>query len=120
MITSEPAAQQEESKGDGGTVMINTGGDSNRQKRSPSEDLSAVEVADNLERDIMPGDTDEPLERDELPWLKDPNSRPSIWTILKDTMGKDFSRMAVPVYFNDPTRLLQKCAQSMEYNYLLD
>ena len=68
----------------------------------------------------MPGDTDEPLERDELPWLKDPNSRPSIWTILKDTVGKDFSRMAVPVYFNDPTSLLQKCAQSMEYNYLLD
>ena len=28
--------------------------------------------------------------------------------------------MAVPVYFNDPTSLLQKCAQSMEYNYLLD
>ena len=30
------------------------------------------------------------------------------------------SRFGVPVYFNDPTSLLQKCAQSMEYNYLLD
>lgn len=28
--------------------------------------------------------------------------------------------MSVPVYFNDPTSLLQKCAQSMEYNDLLD
>ena len=84
--------------------MINTGGD--KQTRSPSLDVDAIEVADNSEREIRPGDTDEPLERDQLPWLKDPNSRPSIWTILKDTVGKDFSRMAVPVYFNDPTSLL--------------
>ena len=35
-------------------------------------------------------------------------------------IGKDFSKFAVPVYFNDPTSLMQKCATSMEYNYLLD
>ena len=28
--------------------------------------------------------------------------------------------MSVPVYFNDPTNILQKCAASMEYNDLLD
>lgn len=28
--------------------------------------------------------------------------------------------MSVPVYFNDPTSLLQKCCQSMEYNWLLE
>ena len=49
---------------------------------------------------------DEPLERDRLPWLKDPKSRPSIWTILKDTIGKDISRISMPVYFNDPTSLV--------------
>ena len=79
--------------------MIDTG-----SGRQPSyDDVEEVKVADNS---IQPGDTDEPLERDALPWLKDPNSRPSIWTILKDMVGKDFSRMAVPVYFNDPTSLL--------------
>ena len=41
-----------------------------------------------------------------MPWLKDPSSRPSIWTIIKDMIGKDFSKFAVPVYFNDPTSLL--------------
>lgn len=35
-------------------------------------------------------------------------------------MGKDISKVSVPVFFNDPTSLLQKAAQSMEYNYLLD
>lgn len=49
---------------------------------------------------------DEPETRDILPFLKDPESRPSIWTIIKDTIGKDISRMGVPVYFNDPTSLL--------------
>lgn len=85
--------------------MINTmGGASNTRTLSLEPD--AIEVANNADHEIRPGDTDEPLERDALPWLKDPNSRPSIWTILKDTVGKDFSRMAVPVYFNDPTSLL--------------
>lgn len=65
-------------------------------------------------------DDDEPLERDVLPWLKDPNAKISIWAILKDNIGKDISRISVPVVFNDPTSLLQKCAQSMEYNELLD
>ena len=64
---------------------------------------------------------DEPLERDELPWLKDPNAKISLWAIIKDSIGKgDLSKMSVPVYFNDPTSLLQKCAQSMEYNEILD
>ena len=28
--------------------------------------------------------------------------------------------MSVPVYFNDPTSLLQKCAASCEYNHIID
>lgn len=63
---------------------------------------------------------DEPLERDMLPWLKDPNVKISLWAILKDNIGKDISRISVPVFFNDPTSLLQKCCQSMEYNDILD
>ena len=55
-----------------------------------------------------------------LPWLKDPNAKISFWAIIKDNLGKDISKLSVPVFFNDPTSLLQKCAQSMEYNELLD
>lgn len=50
---------------------------------------------------------EEPFEREELPWLKDPNAKISFWTIIKDSIGKgDISKMSVPVYFNDPTSLL--------------
>jgi oxysterol-binding protein 1 len=40
---------------------------------------------------------------------------------LKDSIGKgDIHKISVPVYFNDPTSILQKCAQSMEYNDMLE
>ncbi len=52
--------------------------------------------------------------------MKDPNLKISIWGIIKDSIGKDISRITVPVFFNEPISLLQKCAQSMEYNSILD
>jgi hypothetical protein len=55
---------------------------------------------------VIEEDDDEPLERFELPWLKDPNSKVSIWAIIKDSIGKDISKLSVPVYFNDATSLL--------------
>lgn len=69
---------------------------------------SKVQVANNLDEEEKKeeDEDDEPLERDTLPFLKDPESRPSIWTIIKDMIGKDISRIGVPVYFNDPTSLL--------------
>ncbi len=54
---------------------------------------------------------EEPLERSELPYLKDPATKVSMWTMFKDNIGKDLTKIQVPVYFNDPTSQLQKCAQ---------
>lgn len=47
-----------------------------------------------------------PLERDTLPYFKDPKVKISVWTIIKDSIGKDITKMSVPVYFNDPTNIL--------------
>jgi hypothetical protein len=55
-----------------------------------------------------------------LPCLSDPKVKISIWTIIKDSIGKDLTKMSVPVYFNDPTNLLQKSAACMEYTELVD
>lgn len=35
-------------------------------------------------------------------------------------MGKDITKMSMPVYFNEPISILQKSAESMEYSELLD
>jgi hypothetical protein len=55
-------------------------------------------------------------ERKELPWFKDPNVKLGLWAIVKDNLGKDMTRIAVPVLFNEPINLLQKSMQSLEYN----
>jgi hypothetical protein len=62
----------------------------------------------------------DPAEREVLPFFKDPKVKISIWTIIKDSIGKDISKISVPVYFNDPTNILQKCAASMESADILD
>jgi hypothetical protein len=57
--------------------------------------------------------------RDCLPWEKDPDAKFSIWSVIKDSLGKDIYRITVPVYFNEPLSVLQKQAQALEYTELL-
>jgi hypothetical protein len=38
--------------------------------------------------------------RKQLPFFKDPELKISIWTVLKDSIGKDLSKITMPVYFN--------------------
>ena len=52
--------------------------------------------------------------------MKDPSIKLSIWAVIKDSIGKDISKLTVPVYFNDPLNLLQKCAASTEYASIID
>lgn len=58
-------------------------------------------------------------QRTKLPFLKDPKKKFSVWKILKDSIGKDLSKIAVPVQFNEPIGMLQKIAEIMEYESLL-
>ncbi|KAI4113369.1 MAG: hypothetical protein LQ345_005638 [Seirophora villosa] len=52
----------------------------------------------------------------------DNDDRPkiSLWGILKSMIGKDMTKMTLPVSFNEPTSLLQRVAEDMEYTDLLD
>ncbi|KAL8819815.1 MAG: hypothetical protein Q9223_001821, partial [Gallowayella weberi] len=44
----------------------------------------------------------------------------SLWGILKSMIGKDMTKMTLPVSFNEPTSLLQRVTEDMEYTDLLD
>ncbi|KAG5926721.1 hypothetical protein E4U42_003023 [Claviceps africana] len=52
----------------------------------------------------------------------DSDDRPkvSLWGILKSMIGKDMTKMTLPVSFNEPTSLLYRCGEDMEYADLLD
>ncbi|KAH1065277.1 hypothetical protein J1N35_030264 [Gossypium stocksii] len=44
----------------------------------------------------------------------------SLWSMIKDNIGKDLTKVCLPVYFNEPLSSLQKCFEDLEHSYLLD
>ncbi|CAM8877680.1 unnamed protein product [Rhodiola kirilowii] len=64
-----------------------------------------------------------PLDFERRTKLPDPFEKEksvSLWSMIKDNVGKDLTRVCLPVYFNEPISSLQKCCEDMEYSYLLD
>ena len=59
-----------------------------------------------IEEEEQKGEPDDPPSREILPFFKDPKIKISLWTILKDSIGKDLSKITVPVYFNEPLSIL--------------
>ncbi|TVU48696.1 hypothetical protein EJB05_08341, partial [Eragrostis curvula] len=58
--------------------------------------------------------------RTKLPKPVEKESGISLWSMIKDNVGKDLTRVCLPVYFNEPLSSLQKCFEDLEYSYLLD
>ncbi|KAH3671222.1 hypothetical protein WICMUC_004739 [Wickerhamomyces mucosus] len=58
--------------------------------------------------------------RTDFPLKIDSRPRVSLWGILKSMIGKDLTKIALPVAFNEPTSLLQRLTEDLEYSYLLD
>uniref|UniRef100_A0A8C3ALR7 Oxysterol-binding protein n=1 Tax=Cyclopterus lumpus TaxID=8103 RepID=A0A8C3ALR7_CYCLU len=60
-----------------------------------------------------------PRRRSTLP-SPSPTSSVSLWNILKNNIGKDLSKVAMPVQLNEPLNTLQRLCEEMEYSELLD
>ncbi|KAJ9661900.1 hypothetical protein H2198_001652 [Neophaeococcomyces mojaviensis] len=58
--------------------------------------------------------------RKKLKLAADNRPKISLWGILKSMIGKDMTKMTLPVSFNEPTSLLYRVAEDMEYADLLD
>ena len=61
-----------------------------------------------------------PKRRNRMPEPKQPEKQYSLWSIIKECIGRDLSRVCLPVYFNEPVSALQKSAEDLEYSELLD
>jgi oxysterol-binding protein 1 len=40
----------------------------------------------------------------------------SLWAVLKNSIGKDLTKISFPVFFNEPTSMLQRMAEDMEFS----
>lgn len=58
--------------------------------------------------------------RAQLPPLKGPKEKLNIWGILKDSVGKDLSKISIPVVLNEPLSFVQRLAEDVEYSELFD
>ncbi|XP_062255042.1 oxysterol-binding protein-related protein 3 isoform X4 [Platichthys flesus] len=55
-----------------------------------------------------------------LPAPSPNNSTVSLWNILRNNIGKDLSKVAMPVQLNEPLNTLQRLCEELEYSELLD
>ena len=58
--------------------------------------------------------------RSSLPKPAQAEKSVSLWSIIKDVVGKDLTRVCLPVYFNEPLSALQRTAEDLEYSELAD
>ncbi|KAJ6551955.1 Oxysterol-binding protein-domain-containing protein [Mycena capillaripes] len=52
--------------------------------------------------------------------LSDARPSTSLWSVLKHSIGKDLTKISFPVFFNEPTSMLQRMAEDMEFSECLD
>ncbi|KAL5078658.1 hypothetical protein RYX36_007079 [Vicia faba] len=89
---------------------------------SDDEGLSAVGFEEDADPSIRTVGTNYPRvkRRKKLPEPAEKEKGVSLWSLIKDNIGKDLTKVCLPVYFNEPLSSLQKCCEEMEYSYLLD
>lgn len=68
-----------------------------------------------------------PLNQSKSPLMKrrtkipdKPNHPLNLWSIIKNCIGKDLSKIPMPVNFNEPLSMLQRLTEDFEYAELLD
>ena len=52
--------------------------------------------------------------------LPRPNASVNLWGIMKNCIGKDLSKIPLPVNFSEPLSMLQRVTEELEYSELLD
>uniref|UniRef100_A0A8C0G701 Oxysterol-binding protein n=1 Tax=Chelonoidis abingdonii TaxID=106734 RepID=A0A8C0G701_CHEAB len=55
-----------------------------------------------------------------LPAPSIPAGDVSLWNILRNNVGKDLSKVSMPVQLNEPLNMLQRLCEELEYSILLD
>ncbi|XP_021109765.1 oxysterol-binding protein-related protein 3 isoform X4 [Heterocephalus glaber] len=109
---------------------------SSSENEISDDDSYVSDISDNLSLDNLSNDLDNErqtlgplLERDGrvrskrrtcLPAPGPNTSNISLWNILRNNIGKDLSKVAMPVELNEPLNMLQRLCEELEYSELLD
>ncbi|KAF5942337.1 hypothetical protein HYC85_019979 [Camellia sinensis] len=99
-----------------------SGSDLRTSSFSSDEELNAFESEDDVDPSIKSVGKNFPhiKRRKRLPEPVEKEKGVSLWSMIKDNIGKDLTKVCLPVYFNEPLSSLQKCFEDLEYSYLID
>ncbi|GAB4855328.1 Oxysterol-binding protein- protein 1C [Ancistrocladus abbreviatus] len=87
-----------------------------------SDDEETLDIEDGVGSHVKSIEADYPCikRREKLPDPAEEEQGVSLWSLMKDNIGKDLTKVCLPVYFNEPLSSLQRCFEDMEYSYLID
>ncbi|KAF7127383.1 hypothetical protein RHSIM_Rhsim11G0065900 [Rhododendron simsii] len=99
-----------------------SGSDLRTSSFSSDEELYSFESEDDVDPSIKSVGKNFPhvKRRKRLPEPVEKEKGVSLWSMIKDNIGKDLTKVCLPVYFNEPLSSLQKCFEDLEYSYLID
>ncbi|MFT7805375.1 oxysterol-binding protein-related protein 3 [Arapaima gigas] len=106
---------------------------SSSENEASDDDSYISDISDNISMDNFIDDAesvrsssgcvhngDPHRRRSCLPSPSPSTSSVSLWNILRNNIGKDLSKVAMPVALNEPLNTLQRLCEELEYSELLD
>lgn len=109
---------------------------SSSENEVSDDDSYISDISDNISMDNFSNDTESKrpnsdqgsveegavlcTRRSYLPTPSPTNNTISLWNILRNNIGKDLSKVAMPVHLNEPLNALQRLCEELEYSKLLD
>ncbi|XP_047216959.1 oxysterol-binding protein-related protein 3 isoform X1 [Girardinichthys multiradiatus] len=107
---------------------------SSSENEVSDDDSNISDISDNISMDNFSNETE--IERPNsgsveegavlcsrrscLPMPSPTNNTISLWNILRNNIGKDLSKVTMPVHLNEPLNALQRLCEELEYSELLD
>uniref|UniRef100_A0A671YI98 Oxysterol-binding protein n=1 Tax=Sparus aurata TaxID=8175 RepID=A0A671YI98_SPAAU len=100
----------------------NEGSDDESYVSDVSDNISEdnASVTDNVSRQNFAGCAFRNGRRTCLPAPCPDTSNINLWNILRNNIGKDLSKVSMPVELNEPLNTLQRMCEELEYSELLD
>ncbi|XP_069504300.1 oxysterol-binding protein-related protein 3 isoform X1 [Ambystoma mexicanum] len=109
---------------------------SSSENEVSEDDSYASEISDNISEDNLSNDVEidshalgctvennlefHSKRRTALPAPCPNTSNISLWNIMRNNIGKDLSKVSMPVQLNEPLNTLQRLCEELEYSELLD
>ncbi|XP_067834701.1 oxysterol-binding protein 1-like [Heptranchias perlo] len=88
------------------------------EEQSTEDQLSSTSTSTSTLESVSRESIPKRHRRDRIP--DKPNYSLNLWSIMKNCIGKELSKIPMPVNFNEPLSMLQRLTEDLEYHELLD